>query len=190
MNTESQDQGPNNRETLDRLREVDEAAFQAVAGWRSPVLDSAIPILSQSANNAVLWMGTASLIAILGGRRGRRIAAEALVAVGVTSAVANLAAKNLVRRTRPASSVPIGRRLEKPDSSSFPSGHTASAAAFSSVVGGEIGAMYLPINIAAGAVGFSRVYTGVHYPGDVLAGWVLGRLVGRTVRALWPKRWR
>ena len=179
-----------NQEMLDLLREADVAAFQAVAGWHSPTLDRVLPTLSQTANNSVLWMGTAALIAAVGGRQGRRVAAEALVAVGITSAIANLAAKNLVRRSRPATDVPVGRRVERPDSSSFPSGHTASASAFSSVVGDELTPLYFPINLVAGAVGFSRVYTGVHYPGDVLAGWVLGRFVGGTVRALWPQRWR
>jgi len=178
------------QEVLELLSEADEAAFQAVAGWHSPTVDRVLPTLSQAANNSVLWMGTAAVIAAIGGRQGRRVAAEGLIAVGITSALANLAAKNLVRRSRPATDVPVGRRVERPDSSSFPSGHTASAAAFSSVIGNEITPLYVPINLLAGAVGFSRVYTGVHYPGDVIAGWVLGRFVAGTVRMLWPNRWR
>lgn len=57
----------------------------------------------------------------------------------------------------------------------FPSGHAASAAAFSGVVGSQLPALRVPMNALAVAVVFSRVYTGVHYPGDVLAGWLLGR---------------
>jgi len=135
-------------------------------------------------------MGIAAVIAVLGGRKGRLVAAEALLATSATSAIANLAAKNFVRRTRPETSVPKSRRVERPDSSSFPSGHTASAAAFSAIVGNRIASLYVPINVAATSVGFSRVYTGVHYPGDVLAGWMLGRLVAGTVNMLWPKKWQ
>lgn len=180
----------NNDQALKQLLEADTAVFKAVAGWHSPVLDRVIPPLSQSANRSVLWISFAALIVVFGGRKGRLVAAEGLVAIGITSAIANIAAKNLVRRARPETRVPENRRLEQPGSSSFPSGHTASAAAFSAVIGSEITPLYVPINLAASAVGFSRVYTGVHYPGDVLAGWFLGRLVGGSVRMLWPKKWR
>lgn len=190
MNDTSDGTGLSNREALEQLMEADTAVFQAVAGWQSPILDRIMPPLSKAASNSVLWMGIAGLMAAFGGRRGRLVAAEALVAVGVTSATANLAAKNLVRRKRPETSVPKSRRIEQPDSSSFPSGHTASAAAFSGVVGDEITPLYIPINVLAAAVGFSRVYTGVHYPGDVLFGWMLGRFVAGIVRMLWPKKWR
>ena len=179
-----------NAEALRELDEADIALFRAVAGYHSPLLDRVMPILSEAASYSRLWMGVAGLISVFGGEKGRRVSAEAMASVAVTSAVANLAAKNLVRRPRPQSSVPEKRRLDQPDSSSFPSGHTASAAAFSSVVGDEIPLLYIPITILAGAVGFSRVYTGVHYPGDVLVGWMLGRAVGGLVRAFWPRRWR
>jgi membrane-associated phospholipid phosphatase len=179
-----------NAQALVELNEADVALFQAVAGYHSPSLDRVIPVLSEAANHSRLWIGIAALMAIVGGRKGRSTAAEALTAVGITSAVANLAAKNLVRRKRPQSSVPERRRLAQPESSSFPSGHTASAAAFSSVVGDEIPMTYIPLTGLAAAVGFSRVYTGVHYPGDVLVGWLLGRIIGGLVRVVWPKRWK
>lgn len=169
---------------------ADEALFRAVAGWHSPLLDRTMPTLSNVANNSVVWVGTAAALGAFGGRKGRRVAIMGLVTVGITSAVANLAAKNMVRRERPTTGVPEGRRLESPASSSFPSGHTASAGAFSAIVGGEIPPLYLPINALAAAVGFSRVYTGVHYPGDVLVGWILGRFIARVVRTIWPKRCR
>jgi len=179
-----------NAEALDELVEADVALFRAVAGYHSPVLDRILPVLSEVANYSRLWMGIASILVVVGGRKGRGTAAEAMTALGITSATANFAAKNLIPRRRPESAVPEKRRLEQPESSSFPSGHTASAAAFSSVIGDKYPGLYIPITALAAAVGFSRVYTGVHYPGDVLAGWLLGRAVAGAVRAFWPKRWR
>lgn len=148
----------------------------------SPALDRLLPRLSLVASYSVLWIGTAAVIAAVGGPRGRRVAVTGLGAVAVTSAVANIAGKGLTRRVRPTIEVPIARRLRQPTSSSFPSGHTASAAAFSGVVGREIPALWLPLNATAAAVGFSRVYTGVHYPGDVAVGWLLGKSVAGGAR--------
>ena len=178
-----------NLQALEQAQRADSALFQAVAGWESPVLDQVLPPLSNLANNSMLWVGTSAAIAALGGNKGRFVAAKGLVAIGITSAVANLAAKNLVRRKRPSTGVPEERWIEQPDSSSFPSGHTASAAAFSATIGGEYRMLYIPVNAAAAAVGFSRVYTGVHYPGDVLVGWLLGRVVAGVLDVVWPRRW-
>ncbi len=67
-----------------------------------------------------------------------------------------------------------------PTSTSFPSGHSASAAAFAVAVGDGPPALRWPLRVAAGVVGFSRVYTGVHYPGDVIAGATTGAVLGRV----------
>ncbi len=64
-----------------------------------------------------------------------------------------------------------------PGSRSFPSGHTAAAVAFATGVAHVIPAAGLPLHTLAVAVGYSRVHTGVHYPGDVLAGALLGAVV-------------
>jgi membrane-associated phospholipid phosphatase len=148
------------------------------------VLDRVMPPLSLVASYSTLWIGTAAAIAVLGGQRGRRVAVAGLGAVAVTSALANLVVKGAAQRVRPTVEVPSARRLEQPASSSFPSGHTASAAAFSGVVGREIPQLWLPLNATAAAVGFSRVYTGVHYPGDVAIGWLLGKSVAAGARRL------
>jgi len=71
-----------------------------------------------------------------------------------------------------------------PTSTSFPSGHSASAAAFAVAVGDVVPALRVPLTAAAGTVAFSRVYTGVHYPGDVLVGVVTGAILGRLASRL------
>jgi undecaprenyl-diphosphatase len=167
------DSGP-----IQRLEELDDAVFDAVAGWDSPVFDRILPGLSQAASYSRIWMGIAAVLAIFGGPKGRRTAIEGMAAIGVTSFLANLVVKNLVHRKRPTDPVPEERAIPKPDSNSFPSGHTASAAAFSAVVGRRYPWLWVPLNLLASLIGFSRIYTGVHYPSDVLGGWALGKGVG------------
>lgn len=169
---------------LGRLHEVDVAVFQRVASWESPPLDRVMPALSEAASHSKIWMAMALVMSIAGGRKGRRTAAQGLVAVGITSLLANVVAKGLLRRPRPTDPVPEARRLRVPGSASMPSGHTASGAAFARVVGEAYPDLRIPLNVLAGAIGFSRVYTGVHYPGDVAAGWLLGRGVARVVEGL------
>jgi membrane-associated phospholipid phosphatase len=162
-------------------REVDDRLFDAVARWHAPLLDRTMPELSIAATKSRLWMGIAALLAIFGGAKGRRTAVEGMLAIGVNSFVVNVPLKSAVRRKRPTDEVPEERRLQKPKSYSFPSGHTASAATFSGVVGRAYPKLWFPINGLAATVGFSRVYTGVHFPGDVLGGWIVGKVVAFVV---------
>ena len=90
-----------------------------------------LPRLSEVASCSQLWIGAGVLVAVFGGKRERHAVAEAAIALGVTSALTNIAIKRIIRRERPSSNVPRARRLEHLESTSFPSGHAASAAAFS-----------------------------------------------------------
>jgi undecaprenyl-diphosphatase len=72
-----------------------------------------------------------------------------------------------------------------PTSASFPSGHSASAFAFASGVAARLPVVAMPVHGLAGAVAYSRVHTGVHYPGDVLVGSVLGTMIAQiTTRSV------
>jgi undecaprenyl-diphosphatase len=68
-----------------------------------------------------------------------------------------------------------------PRSPSFPSGHAASAFALASAVGGSMPVVAAPIRSLAAVVGYSRVHTGVHYPGDVIIGALIGSTIGEAV---------
>lgn len=166
---------------LRRLNELDEELFAGISGWESPAMDRFMPALSQAASNSKMWIAMAAVMSLAGGRKGRKTAIESLAAVGITSFLANLVAKRLFRRRRPTDQVPEARSLPMPASSSMPSGHTASAAAFSRVAGAAYPGLRIPLNALAAAIGFSRVYTGVHYPTDVTAGWLLGKGIGSLI---------
>jgi membrane-associated phospholipid phosphatase len=77
--------------------------------------------------------------------------------------------------------VPADRHVRMPASRSWPSGHAASGFAFANAVGQTLPAAAFPLRMLASAVGYSRVHTGVHYPGDVVTGAVVGATVGEAV---------
>jgi undecaprenyl-diphosphatase len=127
----------------------------------------------------VLWLSLGAAGALFGGNRGRRAAGHGVAALAVTSALVNGPLKLTVGRRRPA---PRRRLRHRPRTSSFPSGHAASAFAFAVAATREVpevGPLLLPL---AGTVAYSRVYLGVHYPSDILAGAAFGAAMGMAAR--------
>lgn len=173
---------------LHDLSLVDRSIYEAIAGQETPSLDVSLRRLSNLANRSVLWLGIAGAVALVGGRRGRRAARDGVIAIGVTSALVNLGLKALYPRQRPdreGSAVPDERQVRMPASTSFPSGHSASGFAFATALGLELPELSLPLELLAAAVAYSRVHSGVHYPGDVVAGALVGGVSGQAVaRAL------
>ncbi|MFD8526199.1 phosphatase PAP2 family protein [Streptosporangium canum] len=172
-----------------RLGRLDRRLFATVADARLPGLERLVPALSRAADNSLLWAGLAGTLAVSGQRPLRRAATRGLLAISLASPLVNLVGKQLFGRTRPSlDGLPLARMIKVPASASFPSGHSASAAAFATAVAMEAPvAVALPVALLAAAVCFSRVYTGVHYPGDVLAGAAIGVATGLGTRRLWPE---
>ena len=169
---------------------MDLAVYRAVEGTRTPVLDVPLREISRLANHSKLWLGIAALLFAFGGRSGRRAAVTGAVAVGVNSFVVNVPLKALGHRDRPERGtidVSTERHVNMPTSTSFPSGHSASAFAFAQAVAATRPELGLPLRSLAAVVAYSRVHTGVHYPGDVLAGSLVGISIGEgTARAMRP----
>jgi membrane-associated phospholipid phosphatase len=164
---------------------LDHAVYTAVATTPTPSLDTIMQRISRVANHSKPWIGTAALL-LVSTPRARRAGTCGLAAIAATSAVANLVVKPLGRRRRPdraAEAVPAARHVAMPGSRSFPSGHAASAMAFATAVGRVMPELGVLLRGLAIVVGYSRVHTGVHYPGDVLAGALLGAAIGDLVSA-------
>jgi diacylglycerol kinase family enzyme/membrane-associated phospholipid phosphatase len=176
---------------LSRLGRADRWAFDRVAAARLPGLEYVLPRLSRSADHGVLWFTTAAALGLTRRARLRRGALRGSIAIAVASPVVNLLGKQAFRRARPVVDLvpPIRIRWKLPTSHAFPSGHSASAAAFAAGVALEAPApVAVPVAATAAAVAFARVYTGAHYPGDVLAGLGIGALAGLGTRLVWPAR--
>lgn len=173
-----------------RIGRIDRRWFGRVAAARPPGADRVLPPLSSAANHGRLWLGSAAALALTGGPVAGRAALRGVGALALASLTANVAAKYAVRRGRPGlDAVPLVRRLAKtPWTSSFPSGHAASAAAFATGLALESSRYGLVAAPVAAAVAFSRVYVGVHYPSDVLAGCALGVAAAAVTCYWWPPR--
>ena len=163
------------------LGRADRAVYRAVADFSTPALDLPLRKISDFANHSKPWFLVAGALAVFGGTPERIAALSGVGAIGLTSFVVNQPLKLARRRERPDRpllGVPEARWVLMPTSTSFPSGHSASAAAFAVAVGHLLPWTRWPLRSAAAAVGFSRVYTGVHYPGDVVIGAAVGALLG------------
>lgn len=166
---------------------IDVALYAAVAQTATPALDRAMARLSHAADYSRLSL-TAAVALAATGPRGRRASAHGLAALGATASIVNVVVKPLGRRRRPdraAGQVPVARHVRMPSSTSFPSGHAAAAFAFATGVGHVLPSAGVPLRGLAFLVAWSRVHTGVHYPGDVVAGALAGTALAQlTSRGL------
>jgi undecaprenyl-diphosphatase len=133
-----------------------------------------------------VWIALAIVVGVLT-RRGvwGTIALAALTAVVTFAAdAASFGVKDLVHRPRPFVAHPQIHPLYHVHSNSFPAGHAATAFA-GAVLLSYVAPRAMPLFVAlAVAIGFSRVYVGDHYPGDVIGGAMLGALVAIAALAL------
>ena len=165
---------------------VDGALLDAIGALRWDPLTPAFVLLSA-------WWVKGVLIAAIGGAAdaARRTFPLSAIVAGCAAAAASLLAtvlKWVVDRPRPHD----GSLVELPSSSSFPSGHAATAFAAAAAVGSLHPRLRIPVFALAALVALSRLYLGVHYPLDVAAGaalglgtaWLLTRASARAARAL------
>lgn len=165
---------------------MDVAAGRAInRGADRTVVDRGFGRLSRAADRGLLWFAAAAVLAALG-RPGA--AARGVLSLTAASVLANLVGKTVFGGDRPLlNDIPAGRRLRKhPSTPSFPSGHSASAAAFATGVALESprsGALLAPV---AAGVAYSRLHTGAHWLSDVVGGVALGAAVAGAGQLLHP----
>jgi len=163
----------------DRLLRRDGAATEAVARLPHPRwLTAPYGALSLSANYGVLWFAIAAVPWLAGAAHGARtflfVAGSVLVTEWITHGV-----KVAVGRRRPAAVDPtLGGHIPLPRSHSFPSSHASMGMAGLLTMGSLYPAWLPALALLTAMLCFSRIYLGVHYLLDVLAGIVLGSVLG------------
>ena len=173
---------------LGPLASLDEALLRLVLDLRWGPLTALMALLSA-------WWVKGVVIAAAGAvadwrRRPRSVPWSALLATAalLLASLASGLLKDAFDRARPALAEPL---VSLPGDASLPSGHAATAAAAAGVVALLHPRLRLPLAGLVVAIARSRVYLGVHYPSDVLAGaglglaiaWLVVALARRVVRA-------
>jgi len=159
---------------LARLLAVDHLVRAWVVAHRVHWLDAVMVALSVTGRGGRVWLAIGFALAVSRRIRWRRFV-ELAAALLVATALVDYVMKPLVDRHRPFTSIPAIAVIDgRPDDASFPSGHAGNAFAGATVLAWAMPALQPVWWTLAVLIAFSRIYVGVHYPADVIAGAIAG----------------
>ena len=148
-----------------------------IQNLRTPIGDVVVPLITRLGDAGIIWIILTVLLLII--PKTRKTGVIMMAALLADVLLCNVFIKNLVARTRPYEVVDgLKLLIEKQSDYSFPSGHTGSSFASAIVLWKELPRKYgVMALIVAVLIAYSRLYVGVHYPSDVLAGVVIGTVL-------------
>jgi len=174
---------------LQNFVNFDHWLFERINGdWTSPLLDAILPFLTDLNRNHFLPL---IVLVLLGAwifkQRLRALVwiLTLVIAVGASDLISYRVIKSLAERNRPEQAgVHVVLRTTHHSGSSFPSNHAANAFAGASVLSSAFPPATPLFYLIAFLIAYSRVYVGVHFPLDVIAGGLLGWMIGFTTKIL------
>src|ERR671915_1095208 len=165
-----------------RVRDLDRALFRMLFGLKWAPLTAVMRTFTVAGTAGALWGFLAALAFLLTGLEALRLLVP-WAAVAASWTVAE-GAKYLFDRARPYIwDTEVAPLTKTPSSSSFPSGHSATAAAGALTLSAVYPVLVPALLLSGALVALSRVYLGVHFPFDVLAGVIIGTAAAGVVLA-------
>ncbi|GFP77722.1 phosphatase PAP2 family protein [Clostridium fungisolvens] len=138
-------------------------------------LDKLMISLTDLGDGGIIWIAIA--LGLIVSKKYRKSGFMLLMAILLGALFGEMIIKNIVQRARPFTHVPgMELLIKKPNSYSFPSGHTTASFAAAGILSYCFRKYRVAFYLLAALIAFSRLYLYVHYPSDVLGGIVLGSL--------------
>jgi undecaprenyl-diphosphatase len=163
---------------MNPLSEADREVYRILhTRLRASWMDPAMVLFTRAGTKGAVWFALALGLFIGGGAHARTVAILSSAALLLAEGVINWVLKPIIRRDRPYKHPGLARLLvSAPGPHSWPSAHAGSSAAAAVVLAVAYPLLSPLFLLAAILIGYSRVYVGVHYPLDVLAGIAVGVL--------------
>jgi len=144
---------------------------------RCAFLDVIVPWITFLGDEGIIWILAG--VALLFSKKHRKNGVVLLLGLLLGSIIGNEILKPIIARDRPCAIDPTVQLLiDRPSSFSFPSGHTTSSFVGAAVLMKTDKRFGIPALVVACLIAFSRMYLFVHFPTDILAGIVLGTVIG------------
>lgn len=185
---------------MTELLQFDEQLFHLINGeWHVPWLDAIMPVWRDKKTWIPLYLLLAAFSIWRFRLRGLWWIMALALTVGLADATSSHLIKKNVQRVRPCNDVEMQAQVNLlagcGSGYSFTSSHATNHFAMATFIALTLGVLYpwlrWPFWLWAGSIAFGQVYVGVHYPLDVIAGSLLGALIGYIVAILyWKRPWR
>jgi len=164
---------------------LDSSLFEMInSGWSNPVLDTLMPLIRQPFFWVPLYVFYIGFVLLNFGKKGYWLLLFTLLTVSTSDSISSRPVKQYFQRLRPCNdaAVKVIERVPCGSGYSFTSSHASNHFAIATFLVLVLGGVWKRLKYFlfpwAASVGFAQIYVGVHFPGDVLGGCILGMLLG------------